>query len=157
RRLVRIHAEEGAAVKEGEVLYEVDGSDLAARHARLKVQRDLARRVLERREKNSGSGAVSPHEIDVARTELAALEAEMREIAVQLGKTRIRAAFSGVLGTRRVSEGTWLTPDVVITTLYDTSRFKIDFTLPERYADQLTIGGRFAFEVSGHAGEGEIT
>src|SRR5690606_15096825 len=99
RRLVRIRVEEGAAVKKGAVLFEVDGSELAARHARLKVERDLAKRVLARRQANAGTGAVSPHEIDVAETEVLALEAEMREIATQLAKTRILAPFDGVLGT----------------------------------------------------------
>lgn len=149
RRLVRIRVEEGAQVKKGDVLFEVDASELAARHARLKVARDLAQRVLARRRDNQGTGAVSPHEIDVAQTEVAALEAEMREVATQLTKTRIRAPFDGVVGRRRVSEGAWLTPEVVIATLYDTSRYKIDFTLAERYASAVAVGGTFSFSASG--------
>ena len=156
RRLVRIRADEGAQVKEGEVLFEVDAAELYARHARLKVQRDLAARVLDRRAAHAGTGAVSPHELDVARTEVAAFEAEMKEIAVELHKTRIRAPFSGVLGKRLVSEGAWLTPNVVLTTLYDTSRYKIDFTLPERYASRLAVGAPFSFAVHGIRGEGSV-
>ncbi|MEZ4445183.1 MAG: efflux RND transporter periplasmic adaptor subunit [Polyangiaceae bacterium] len=156
RRLVKIHAEEGSSVKAGDVLYEVDGSDLAARHASLRAQRDLAARTLARREKIEDSLAVSPHELDVARTNLATLQADLREVSAQLAKTRIRAPFSGVLGTRNVSEGAWLTPQVVITTLYDTSRFKIDFTLAERYAADLTLGASFRFTVAGKTGEGQI-
>lgn len=158
RRLVKIHVEEGAEVEKGDVLYQVDGAELAAQHARLKVQRDMAARVLYRREEalKESKLAMSPHEMDVAQTNLATLDAELREVATELAKTRIRAPFSGVLGTRQVSEGAWLTPEVPITTLYDTRRFKIDFSLPERYAPQIAVGATFEFTLGGERAEGTI-
>lgn len=157
RRLVRVRAEEGATVDKGDVLFEVDAADLHARHARLRIARDLAARILARREAHSAGGAITAHELDVGRTEVAAVEAEMYEVAIQLQKTQIRAPFAGVLGTRNVSQGAWVTPDVVLTTLYDTSRFKLDFTLPERFASQLAVGATFQFSASGgKQGEGTI-
>ena len=118
----------------------------------------MAARVLRRRKEalKESDLAMSPHEMDVAQTSLATLDAELREVATELGKTRIRAPFSGVLGTRHVSEGAWLTPEVAITTLYDTSRFKIDFTLPERYAPQVAVGTAFEFSLTDVRGEGTV-
>ena len=61
-----------------------------------------------------------------------------------LAKTEIRAPFRARVGLRRVSEGAWITPETLLTTLQDTSRIKIDFTLPERYAGAVAIGQPFA-------------
>lgn len=161
RRLVQIRAEEGASVKKGDVLFQVDGTELAARYRRLKVQRDQAHRVLHRREKlvadHRGEVTLSQHEMDVTRTDAAALTAQLQEVAAQLAKTKIRAPFDGVLGARHVSEGAWLTSDVVITTLYDTQHLKLDFELPERYAAHVAPGARFTYSVEGARGEGRVT
>jgi hypothetical protein len=48
-----------------------------------------------------------------------------------------------------VSEGAWLTPETLLTTLQDTSRIKVDFSLPERYAGAVSIGQGFTFRVAG--------
>ncbi len=157
RRLVRVRAEEGARVAKGDVLFEVDASDLYARRARLVVARDLNKRILARREAHAHGGAITAHELDVGRTEVAAVEAEIREVDVELDKTRIRAPFDGVLGTRNVSVGAWVTASYVLTTLYDTSRFKLDFTLSEHHAAHLVVGGTFTFATSsGQRGQGKI-
>lgn len=157
QRLVKLHADEGAEVKEGDVLFEVDGSELVAQLGRLRAERALAVRDLARREPHADSGAITAREIDVSRTAVAVLDAQLREVHTQLDKTRLRAPFSGVLGIRRVSEGAWLTPSVVIVTLYDTHRFKIDFTLPERYAALVAPGTRFSFTVAGQPARYEAT
>ena len=43
------------------------------------------------------------------------------------------APFAGVLGFRRVSNGTLVTPGTEITTLDDVRTMKVDFSLPEAY------------------------
>ena len=58
------------------------------------------------------------HEADQAA--LAAAEA-------RLAHTVIKAPFSGRLGLRRVSVGSLVGPDTVITTLDDTRSIKLDF------------------------------
>lgn len=161
RRLVTIRAEEGASVKRGDILYEVDARELAAQYRRLKVQRDLARRILDRREKvvaeHAGEVTLSQHEMDVTRTDAATFDAQLREVAAQLSKTHIRAPFDGVLGARHVSRGAWLTPEVVITTLYATQHLKVDFELAERYAARVSLGDAFTYSVEGLRGEGKVT
>ncbi len=149
RRLVRIRAKEGAQVKKGQVLFELDGADLSARLERLNVQRDLAKSALDRHTKLLEQGLSSQSEWEAARARYDEAEAERRVIGVDLGKTRIRAPFAGTLGLRRVSEGAWVSSNTVLTTLQDTSQLKIDFTLPERYSSVPLIGREFRFTVAG--------
>jgi membrane fusion protein, multidrug efflux system len=149
RRLVRVRAKEGATVKKGQVLFELDGADLAARLRRLQVQRDLAKLTLERQTKLLEQGLASQSEWEATQARYDELEAERRLIGVDLGKTRIRAPFDGTLGLRRVSEGAWVSPSTVLTTLQDTSQLKIDFSLPERYSSLELVGRPFRFTVAG--------
>jgi membrane fusion protein, multidrug efflux system len=151
RRLVRVRAQEGATVKKGQVLFELDGADLGARLRRLQVQRDLAKLTLERQTKLLEQGLASQGEWEATRARYDELEAERRVLGVDLGKTRIRAPFAGTLGLRRVSEGAWVSSNTVLTTLQDTSQLKIDFSLPERYSSLELVGRSFRFTVAGRA------
>ena len=54
-----------------------------------------------------------------------------------------------MVGLRSVSEGSYVSPATLITTLRDISTVKIDFTIPERYASRLTVGDHVQFRVQG--------
>ncbi len=151
RRLVRVWAKEGKHVAAGELLFELDAQDLRAEVKKLDVDAHLAQVTFERAERLQKEGLVNQEELDLARAKVAQLEAQRDALQVTIAKTRIRAPFAGTLGLRRVSEGAWLTPATVLTTLQDTSQLKVDFTLPERYASSLAIGTEFHFRVPSSA------
>jgi membrane fusion protein (multidrug efflux system) len=150
RRLSKVRAEEGAQVKKGQVLFELDAADLNAELGRLEVQARLAKVTLDRNQKLSNEGLSTQQELDIARANLDAADAQRRVLGVTLSKTIIRAPFAGTLGLRRVSEGAWLSPSTVLATLQDTSTLKLDFTLPERYGGLVAIGSEFTFKIAGH-------
>jgi membrane fusion protein (multidrug efflux system) len=149
RRLVKVHADEGARVARGDVLFELDGADLAADLAKLEVQARLARATLDRTERLAAEGLSHQQDLDLARARVDEVEADRRALRVTLAKTLIRAPFAGTLGLRRVSEGAWVSPSTLLSTLQDTSSLKLDFTLPERYAGALRPGRPFRFRVEG--------
>ena len=149
RRLLKVRAEEGRFVRAGDVLFELDSADLRAELNKAAVQERLARATLERTQKLATEGVSNQQELDVARGKADELEAERQLLEVTLSKTQIRAPFSGRLGLRRVSEGAWLSSNTVLSTLQDTSALKLDFTLPERYAGAVSLGGSFRFRVEG--------
>jgi len=151
RRLVRVHAKEGARVKKGALLFELDRADIDAELGRLEVQIRLATTRTERLKALHDGGMASQQELDQSQAELDSLEAQRRVLAVTASKTRLIAPFAGTLGLRRVSEGAWLSPNTVLTTLHDTSTLKLDFSLPERYAAYVTKGLDFRFRVAGQS------
>jgi membrane fusion protein (multidrug efflux system) len=151
RRLVRIHAAEGAQVQRGDVLFELDDADVVARLGRLRAQRGLAKRTLARDDRLVAPGIVAEELLDESRTRVSDVQAQIDELAVLLAKTRIRAPFAGTLGIRHVSEGAWVGPEVPLASLYDTSRLKLDFRVPERHAAAIEVGQSFSFRVSGRA------
>jgi membrane fusion protein (multidrug efflux system) len=151
RRLVSIDVAEGSAVRAGERLFKLDDADLRAQLAELEVRRRLAARTVERQRAllEYEKKALSQQAYDQAVTDLQAVEAEIAALRVTLAKTEIRAPFDARVGLRRVSEGAWITPETLLTTLQDTSRIKIDFTLPERHAGVIAIDQPFRFRVAG--------
>ena len=150
RESVELVSDEGSQVKKGQVLFELDAADLHAQLAQLEVQARLAKVTLERSLKLSSEGLSTQQELDTARANLDAAEAQRRVLGVTLSKTVIRAPFAGTLGLRRVSEGAWLSSSTVLATLQDTSTLKLDYTLPERYAGLVAAGSEFAFKISGN-------
>jgi membrane fusion protein (multidrug efflux system) len=153
RRLVRVRAVEGAKVKKGEVLFELDVADVRAELDRLAVQARLAEVTLARQNKLVAEGLSTSAEQESAQAKVDELQAERRLREVTLAKAVIRAPFAGTIGLRRVSQGAWVSPSTPLVTLHDTHTLKLDFTLPERYAGLLHQGQRFRFTVEGRAGQ----
>lgn len=149
RRLVKVHAEEGARVTQGALLFELDATDLAAELAKLEVQARLTRATLDRTRLLMADGLSNQQELDLASARVDEVAADRQALRVTLAKTQIRAPFAGTLGLRRVSEGAWVSPSTLLSTLQDTSTLKLDFTLPERYAGAVRAGGSFRFRVEG--------
>lgn len=153
RRLVAVDVEEGAEVEKGKRLFKLEDADLRSQLAELEARHRLAARTEQRQRELLAfqKKALSQQAYDQATADLQAVQAAIASLQVTLAKTEIRAPFRGRVGLRRVSEGAWLTPTTLLTTLQDTSRVKIDFTLPERHAGSIVIGQTFRFRVAGRS------
>lgn len=151
RRLVAVHVTEGTDVEAGALLFKLDDADLRAQLKELEVRLRLANRTAERQRNLLAydKKALSQQAYDQAQAELQTVEAQIAALRVTIAKTEIRAPFRARVGLRRVSEGAWITPDTLMTTLQDTSRIKIDFSVPERYAGAVAMGQLVTFEVAG--------
>gem|GEM_PF-61892 len=93
--------------------------------------------------------AVSQEAYEQARTELAMLNADIDIVKSNIALTELRAPFDGVIGLRNVSEGAYASPSVVVAKLTKISPLKIDFFVPERYANQIKPGTRLSFTIEG--------
>lgn len=157
RRLVKVDVAEGTEVEQGQRLFQLDDADLRAQLAELEARRTFAARTERRQHEllQFEKKALSQQAYDQAVAYLGEVEAQIAALRVTLAKTEIRAPFHARVGLRRVSEGAWITPATVLTTLQDTSRIKVDFSLPERYAGAVAIGQPFRFQVAGRGADFE--
>jgi membrane fusion protein (multidrug efflux system) len=144
-----IEFREGSRVREGELLLEIDDSQLLAERDRATYRLSLAGRSEARQRRLLGDGLVSQEQYDFALNELNVLKAELELAEARLKKTRIRAPFSGIVGLRGVSVGSYLTPQTRIATLQDVDPVKVDFSVPEKYARHLSTGGKVRFQTKG--------
>ncbi len=65
----------------------------------------------------------------------------------QIDKTQVRAPFTGRIGLRQVSEGSYLSPQTTIATLQRVRPIKIDLSVPEKYGSQIQEGQKIRFTV----------
>lgn len=141
-KIERIAFREGASVRKGEVLVKINDDELEAQLSRALAREELARQQEERQRHLFEKDLTSKEELDNAVTNLNIAKAEVQLIRAQLKKTEIKAPFDGTLGLRFVSEGSYISPTTLITTLQDNRRVKVDFAIPERYAGAVRIGDR---------------
>ena len=140
--LTEILFEEGQEVEAGDVLVKLDNleqvADLAAARAALVDSEASFRRSSELFRTN----VVAKSQLLQDEAKKVADEALVSVAEKRLADTIVRAPFAGRLGLRRVSIGSLVNPNTVITTLDDTHIIKVDFDLPEIYLSRLEPGLR---------------
>jgi len=148
-KVEKIYFAEGSRITKNDPLLKVNDEELQARLLSGKYRQELAESDVERQRQLFDKKLVSEREYETAVNALNVIKAEIQLITVQIAKTEIRAPFDGVIGLRFVSEGSYLSPSTLITTLQDNSTVKIDFTLPEKYAGDLKVGNEITFTIQG--------
>ena len=93
--------------------------------------------------------AISQESYDQIVTELQTIQADINLIMARISETELRAPFDGIIGLRYVSEGSYTNPSTKIARLVKISPIKIEFSIPERYADEVKIGYPVTFTIDG--------
>jgi membrane fusion protein (multidrug efflux system) len=148
RRIIRVNVKDGASVKKGQLLFEMDNADLLAQLEKLHQQEKLAKLNEERLRDLIQHEAVVQQDYDQAFTNLKVLQAQIAELEVTLARTRIRAPFSGNIGIIHVYPGAVVSANTVLTHIEDNSRVKVDFHVPEKYAQTIATGSVQHFTVA---------
>ncbi|HNQ61779.1 MAG TPA: efflux RND transporter periplasmic adaptor subunit [Bacteroidia bacterium] len=144
-KLDKIYFNEGAFVREGELLAKINDDDLRARLTKLRLEEDLNELVEGRQKDLLIVDGVSKEEYDRALNALQLVKAEISLLQVQISKTEIRAPFSGVLGLQQVNEGAYLPQYSAIVSLQDISPIKLEFSVPEKYLSMISVSQEVSF------------
>jgi membrane fusion protein, multidrug efflux system len=145
--LVQRVPNEGERVKAGQLLFVIDREPYIAALAQAKAglaQSEAAlvqsQRDLERAESLSKLDAVSQQELDAAvaknKANLASIEAgkgAVRAAELNLGFTTIASPIDGVVGRAQLRQGGMVTANsTLLTTVYETDRMYVNFSISER-------------------------
>ena len=152
-----INFREGAKVSKGQVLFRVNDLELRAQLAKIQTAEKLAAENERRAQLLLEKEAISQEEYDVARADLQSAKAESQLIAAQLAKATVRAPFSGTIGLRSISEGTYVTPSTLIARLVNTDKLKLTFSIPEKYSNQVGVDSELTFTTAGSPEEHNAT
>ncbi len=139
-RLTYLNIAEGSGVAQGTILAKINDADLQAQLAKIRVQLDLAQKTTQRYKQLLDVNGINQSDYDIALNQVNAFKADMVYTQALINKTIIRAPFSGVIGLRQVSPGAYITPATTLATLQQTSKIKIDFTVPQNYSNILKRG-----------------
>jgi membrane fusion protein (multidrug efflux system) len=130
----------GRAVKEGDVLVQLDTRQERAQLTAAEAQRDLARANLERMRTLKEDRIVAQSEYDQAEAAFKQADASVGEIRATIGRKTIRAPFSGVLGLRQVNLGQYLAGGMPIVSLQSLRPIYVDFAVPQQQVALLKSG-----------------
>jgi len=144
-----IHFEEGSQVSSGQVLMKINDSELRAQLAQAQTKNSLAAENERRARLLLEKEAISQEEYDVASAEYKTTKSQIQLLEAQLNKTVIRAPFSGTIGLRSISKGSFITPTTEIAQVVNTNKLKISFSIPERYANKVKINNTIQFSFQG--------
>ena len=148
-KIIEINFEEGSLVKKGQLLAKVNDRPLQAQLQRLVAQLKLAEDRVFHQNALLERDAVSKEAYEQVKTELATLNADIDLIEANIAQTELRAPFDGVIGLRQVSVGTYASPSTIVAKLTKVSPLKVEFSVPERYANDVKIGAGVDFGLEG--------
>ena len=171
-RIARITVRAGDAVRKGDLLVELEDSDLRARHARaqaseqsIRATHTEAQQQLDRAESLYQQKLIASSSLDQARArrdataaELSAAGEAVREAATALGFSRIRSPIDGRVVDRFAEPGDTGTPGAAILSLYNPESVEVQAQVREQLAVNLEIGQaiRVEYPALQRSGEGRI-
>jgi membrane fusion protein (multidrug efflux system) len=131
--VTRVAFTEGQLVREGDLLIELENSEVRAGLAVAQAALSESLSTYNRSEALASTQAISASSLEQLRAMMQVHQAQVAAARARLENTVIRAPFSGRVGLRRVSPGGFVDNSTVITTLDDTEIIKLDFSIPEAF------------------------
>lgn len=140
KKVTGIFMQEGVIVEKGKLLFKLDDKDIVAEIGKLRVEEELAIATDRRERTLLDKGGISQDSYDQVSNRLKTIRAEIAILEVALSKTEIHAPFSGKIGLRNVSVGSWVTPSLPLADLQEIQTLKVVFSVPERYSGEVRSG-----------------
>jgi len=146
-KITHIYFKEGTYVQQGALLAKVNDAPLQAELKKLEAQLPLAEDRVYRQQTLLEKDAISQETYQSVFTQLETLKADIELAKARIQQTELRAPFSGMIGLRKVSEGAYASPTVVVTTLTKISPLKIEFSVPQNLVNLIKPGTGIEFTV----------
>ena len=144
-KVVRVSIVEGAFVKRGSLLVKLFDGDLQAQLNKLNIQLKIAQKTQERQEELLKIGGISQQDYDLSLLNVSTINADIQILRASINKTEIRAPFDGKIGFKNISNGAYITPTTIITTIRQVNRLKLEFSVPEKYSNLVKEGSTINF------------
>jgi membrane fusion protein, multidrug efflux system len=144
-KITGVYFKEGDAVSKGTLLVKLNSSDIEAQLLKTQTQLKLSEQKLNRLKKLLTINGISQEEFDMQENELATYKADEAYLKAQIAKTNITAPFSGIVGLKNISEGSFVNASTPIASLVQVQPLFVEFSIPEKYSSFLKKGVRVNF------------
>jgi RND family efflux transporter MFP subunit len=158
-KVVALHIDQGQQVKEGEILARLDDSVQRAAVQQAAATLANARQIYARDRKVKGTGGVSEQQLQSDKAAVDQAKAQLEAARANLEHTIARAPFTGVLGLKQVSLGSYVEPPNPIVSIRQLDPLYLDFYLPQQEMKPAKLGQTVLFSVAGLDGrfQGPVT
>ena len=147
-KITAINFKEGRKVSKGDLLVKVNDADLQAQLLKAEMRKKLAEEKEFRQRALLEKKGISQESYDVVLNDLNSAKADVENLKALIAKTEIRAPFAGTIGLRYVSEGSYVSSSSKIATLQNINPVKINFTVPQRYASEISVGNSISIKTA---------
>ncbi|MGB6153598.1 MAG: efflux RND transporter periplasmic adaptor subunit [Pricia sp.] len=140
--LQRVYVQEGDQVRKGQTLAVIDDGGMSSQVAQLKTQAELAKTTYERRKRLWDQKIGSEIDFLSAKSNYEAAQNAVDQASSQLGKSTIRAPFSGVIDDVIKDQGTVVSPGPgsEVFRIVNLSDMYITVDVPETYLGDVAKG-----------------
>lgn len=138
--VINIAVENGAAVKAGDLLVEIDSTVEVAQLNAAEARANLARVNLVRATELWEQKANSKSEFDAADAAARSAAADVAALKAQIAKKQVRAPFDGRVGLRLINVGQYISRGRALLPLQKLDPIYINFNLPQRNLPSVAIG-----------------
>lgn len=152
-RVQSIYFDDGQRVRKGKTLLSLAQREQIALTEAADANAEEAIKQLERIERLAARNAVSKSELDEARRNVNAANAQLRAVQSRQKDRVLVAPFDGVLGFRQVSVGSFVRPGDTVARLIDDSEMNLEFTVPSTFLRSLKPGTKVTARTDDFPGE----
>tara|TARA_R110002051_G_scaffold180913_2_gene250345 strand:+ start:30607 stop:31773 length:1167 start_codon:yes stop_codon:yes gene_type:complete len=140
--LQKVYVKEGDKVSKGQLLATIDDGGMSSQLSQLKSQAALAKTTFERQERLWNQNIGSEIQYLQAKTNYEAAENMVSQTQSQLGKSSIRAPFSGIIDNVIKDQGTVVAPGPgsEVFRIVNLSEMYIEVEVPETYLGSVVKG-----------------
>jgi membrane fusion protein (multidrug efflux system) len=140
--VLAINFQEGSFVRRGQSLVHLDDRAWKAQLKGLEAELNRLKSDLERKRRLLEVEGATQQEVDETVASMASIKAQMEELRVNIQLANVSAPFSGQVGLRDFSVGSYMGQGDQITSLAEVDELKVEFNLPERYQNEVQLEQR---------------
>ncbi len=138
--ITSIPVKEGQKVSKGQTLAVLDASVLSSNLYELEANLDQAKYMLGKQEELKKRGLGTEFDLTSAQSQVKSIEARMRSLRTQTGKSVIKAPFSGTVDKIFANKGEMTGPQSPILRLVNNSSIDITADISEKHLAKMKIG-----------------
>lgn len=140
-KCLKIQVDEGDSVTKGDVLAELDTSELNTQLASARTQLAKAKADYSRSRESVKEGLVAPLEFENAKYALEQQQASVDQLNVQLANMTIRAPLSGIVTQKLVQVGQIISSGSPCFEIIDPKSYYLNVNVPEKnYLSRIEVG-----------------
>ncbi len=145
--LTNVYVKEGQRVSKGQTLARIDDGGLSSQVAQLESQAALAKTTFERQKRLWEQNIGSEIQYLQTKSQYESSENAVKQLKSQLGKTTIRAPFSGVIDDVITDQGTVVSPGQAVFRIVNLSNMYVSAEVPESYLTSVVPGKKVSVEL----------
>ena len=139
--LSRVYVTEGQKVTKGQILAKIDDGGLSQQLTQVQIQTDLAKTTFERQQRLWNQKIGSEIQYLQAKSSYEAQQQAVNQLQQQIGKTVVRAPFSGTIDDVISEQGSVVAPgQSQLFRIVNLDDMYIETDVPERYVANVTKG-----------------